>query len=294
MSFPTVFPPPLRTLIVSGLVLLGMSACASKPPASDPAALQAYNDLNDPLEPWNRAMLQVDQGLDTVIFNPTIAVYETLIPEPGRQGVTNFLRNFRTPITLANDMLQGEGERAGNTVGRFVVNSTIGVLGLFDVASRMGLPYHAEDFGQTLAVWGVDDGPFLYVPVLGPSSVRDLGGYAVDTTTFDAMAWITRADNPFWWQLAYTGVLAVDIKSNTGPVLDELKASSIDYYAALRAAYRQNRANAIRNGAPAPLPDMDEFDDFDDDGDGDPFTNDDGAAPDDQVARSRDTQDATR
>lgn len=284
----------LHALFIPALILFAVSGCASKPPASDPAALQAYEELNDPLEPWNRAMLQVDQGLDTVIFNPTIAVYESLIPEPGRQGVTNFLRNFRTPITLANDVLQGEGERAGNTVGRFVVNSTVGVLGLFDVAARWGLPYHAEDFGQTLAVWGVDEGPYLYVPVLGPSNARDLTGYAVDTTAFDAMTWITRADNPFWWQLAYTGVLAVDIKSNTGPALDELKASSIDYYAALRAAYRQNRANAIRNGALAPMPDMDEFDDFDDDGDGDPFTQDTDARPDNQMARSRDAQDAAQ
>ncbi len=256
-----------RSLLLLALAALSLSACASKPPASDPEALRAYEELNDPLEPWNRAMHQLDQGLDTVIFNPTIAVYETIIPEPGRQGVTNALRNFRSPITFANDVLQGEGERAGITLGRFVVNSTIGVLGLFDVAQHWGMPYHSEDFGQTLAVWGVKEGPFFYVPILGPSNFRDVSGYAVDTTTFDAMAWITRADNPFWWQLAYTGVLTVDIKSNTGPVLDELKASSIDYYAALRAAYRQNRAQAIRNGAPAPLPDLD---DFDEDG-GDPF-----------------------
>jgi phospholipid-binding lipoprotein MlaA len=258
-----------RSLPLLACTLLALSACASKPPTSDPDAVQAYEDLNDPLEPWNRAMHQLDQGLDTVIFNPTIAVYETVVPEPGRQGVTNALRNFRAPITFANDVLQGEGDRAGTTLGRFVINSTVGVLGLFDVASRWGLPYHSEDFGQTLAVWGVEEGPFFYVPILGPSNFRDFSGYAVDTTAFDPMTWVTRADNPFWWQLAYTGVLTVDLKSNAKPALTELKASSIDYYAALRAAYRQNRAQVIRNGAPAPLPDLEEFDE---DG-GDPFAN---------------------
>ena len=259
---------PVQCFIISGLAVASLSACASKPPASDPDALRAYEEINDPLEPWNRAMLQLDQGLDTVIFNPTIALYKAIVPEPGRRGVTNAIRNFRTPITLANDILQGEGERAGITAGRFVVNSTVGMLGLFDVAKHLGMPYHSEDFGQTLALWGFGEGPYLYVPVLGPANGRGVVRFAVDEFGFDAMAWIDRADNPSWWQSAYFSTLVVDGKTNAGPALDDLKASSIDYYAALRAAFRQNRAREIRNGAPAPLP---EFEDFDDD-DGDPFS----------------------
>ena len=262
---------PVRCTLLPLLIALSLSACATKPPASDRDAVRAFEEINDPLEPWNRAMLQLDQGLDTVLFNPFISVYETIIPEPGRQGVTNVIRNFRSPITLANDIFQGEGKRAGITTGRFVVNSTIGVLGLFDVASRMGLPYHSEDFGQTLAVWGVGEGPYLYVPILGPSGTRDLTGYVTDAFSSDPMAWVGYADNPFWWQVAYFYGIAFDGKYRAGPVLDDLKASSIDYYAALRAAYRQNRASAIRNGAPAPLPALDDFDDFDDE-DGDPFS----------------------
>ncbi len=265
------FFTPIYRILVPALLAAHLSACATKPPASDVEAVRAYEEINDPLEPWNRAMLQLDQGLDTVLFNPFIAVYETIVPEPGRQGVTNVIRNFRSPITLANDLLQGEGRRAGITTGRFVVNSTIGVLGLFDVATRMGLPYHSEDLGQTLAVWGVGEGPYLYVPILGPSGTRDLTGYVADAFSSDPMAWVGYADNPFWWQVAYFYGIAFDAKYRAGPVLDDLKASSIDYYAALRAAYRQNRGRAIRNGAPAPLPDLDEFDDFDD-GDGDPFS----------------------
>jgi len=264
---PNSFSRFVVPLVAAGL----LAACASKPPASNPEALRAYEEINDPLEPWNRAMHQLDQGLDTVIFDPVIAVYTTVVPEPGRQGVTNVVRNFRAPITLVNDVLQGEGKRAGVTTGRFVVNSTIGLLGLFDVASHMGLPYHSEDLGQTLAKWGVDEGPYLYIPVLGPSGVRDFTGYVADSQAFDIAGWVGRADNPFWWQVAYFGVVATDAKTNAGPTLDELKASSVDYYAALRSAYRQNRAKEIRNGAPAPLPSMDDFED--EDGDGDPFSN---------------------
>jgi len=270
MSRYTVSPHRLLRAVLPLVALVALSACADKPPASNPEALRAYEERNDPLEPWNRSMHQIDQGLNTVIFNPTIAVYQAIIPEPGRKGVTNVFRNFRAPITFVNDILQGEGSRASTTLGRFVINSTVGLLGLFDVAARMGLPYHYEDFGQTFAVWGMGEGPYLYVPILGPSGGRDLTGYAIDNMGIDAMAWIGRADNPFWWQIAYFGALATDTKSNAKPLLDELKASSVDHYAALRSVYRQNRAKEIRNGAPAPVPD---FEDYEyEDGDGDPFS----------------------
>lgn len=263
-------PSLFKRAVISTLAVFALSACASKPPASDTEALRAYEQNNDPLEPWNRSMMQIDQGLDTVFFNPVIGVYQAVVPEQGRQGVTNAIRNFRTPITLANDIFQGEGDRATTTFSRFLINSTIGLFGLFDVAGRWGLPYHSEDLGQTLAVWGVGEGPYLYFPILGPSGGRDITGYAVDNMGIDAMSWVGRADNPFWWQIAYFGGLAVDAKSNAKPTLEELKASSVDYYAALRSAYRQNRAKEIRNGAPAPLQDLNNFDD--DDGDGDPFS----------------------
>lgn len=261
-------PQLLRLMVIFG-ALSFITACATPPPASEPEAVRAFEELNDPLEPWNRAMHQLDQGLDTVLFKPVISVYETVIPELGRKGVTNLIRNFRSPITLMNDLLQGEGKRASITIGRFVVNSTIGVLGLFDIADRMGMPYHSEDFGQTLAVWGIGDGPFLYVPILGPSGVRDLSGYAIDTFTTDPMAWVAYADNPLWWQVAYFYGVALDAKYRVQPVLEDLKVSSIDYYAALRAAYRQNRDLQIRNGTPAAVQDLE---DFDYDEDGDPFS----------------------
>ncbi|MBL8643313.1 MAG: VacJ family lipoprotein, partial [Rhodospirillaceae bacterium] len=128
----------------------------------------------------------------------------------------------------------------------------------------MGMPYRYEDFGQTLAVWGAGDGSYLYLPIIGPTSVRDGFGLAVDNFAFDPVSWYNYGDNPSWVQWAYFGTLLVDVKAGTMSVTDELKASSIDYYAALRAAYRQNREKEIRNGAPAPLPPMPN-------GNGDPF-----------------------
>lgn len=255
--FPDVSLPVLSRFAAALALATMLSACASTKPA-DVAA------TNDRLEPFNRAMFGVDRALDTVLIRPVAWTYREVVPRPARRGVTNFLRNLRSPITFANDLLQGETTRAGQAMGRFMVNSTVGLLGVADVATDVGIPYHYEDFGQTLAVWGVGEGSYLYLPLIGPSGVRDGFGLAVDNFTLDPVSWYSYADNPGWVQWAYFGSLLVDIKADTMSVTDELKASSIDYYAALRSAYQQNRANEIRNGAPAPLPDED----------GDPFAED--------------------
>jgi phospholipid-binding lipoprotein MlaA len=236
------------------VLTIALGACATKPPASDPAAMAAFAESNDQLEPFNRAMFGVDQALDTVLIRPVAWTYREFVPDPARRGVTNFLRNLRSPITLANSLLQGNVKLAGQTVGRFIVNSTFGILGFADIAADMGTPYQYEDFGQTLATWGVGDGSYLYLPVFGPMSVRDGFGMAVDHYAFDPVTWYNYGDNPRWVEWAYFGALLIDVKAGTMSATDELKASSIDYYASLRSAYRQNRAKEIRNGAPAPMP----------------------------------------
>jgi len=245
----------IRRIPVLALAIV-LSGCATKPPASDPAAVAAFAESNDQLEPFNRAMFKVDQGIDAVLTRPIVSTYRSIIPDPARRGVTNFLRNLRSPITFANSLLQGNVDRAGQTIGRFVVNSTFGILGFADIAADLGTPYQYEDFGQTLAKWGVGDGSYLYVPVFGPMSIRDGAGMLVDNFAFDPVTWYSYGKNPAWVDWAYFGALYVDVKASTMPATDELKASSIDYYAALRAAYRQNRAKEIRNGAPAPAPFM--------------------------------------
>lgn len=244
------FSRPFFALCITFL----LAGCATRPPASDAAAVAAFEETNDQLEPFNRAMFGVDQTLDAVLIRPIVSTYRFIVPEPGRRGFDNFLRNLRSPITFANNLLQGNFKRAGDTVGRFIVNSTFGVLGFADVAADLGTPYHYEDFGQTLASWGVGEGSYLYVPIFGPNTIRDGFGMLVDNYTFDPVTWYDYGKNPGWVKWSYLGALLIDTKSETRTVTDELKASSIDYYAALRAAYRQNRAKEIRNGAAAPTP----------------------------------------
>jgi phospholipid-binding lipoprotein MlaA len=259
-----MLPSSFRSLapFIAVSAALALGACASTP--KTPEAKAELRETHDHLEPFNRAMFKVDQGLDAVIIRPVAWTYKKVMPDFARDGVTNFLRNLRSPITFANNILQGDMNRAGETMGRFLVNSTVGIGGLFDVGKELGVEHHYEDFGQTLAVWGVGDGSYLYLPIVGPTSVRDGFGLAVDNFAFDPVTWYSYGDNPSWVQWAYFGTLLIDTKANTMDVTDELKASSIDYYAALRAAYRQNRAKEIRNGAPAPLPALSTED-------GDPF-----------------------
>jgi len=156
-----------------------VAGCASAP-KNDPEALAEFQKLNDPAEPLNRDIFNFNKGLDDAAIKPVTAAYRAVAPETVRRGVHNFLNNLRTPVILANDLLQGELRRAGITLTRFAINSTIGVLGFSDQASGMGFDFHNEDFGQTLAVWGVSEGPYLMLPILGPSNPRDAVGFVID------------------------------------------------------------------------------------------------------------------
>ena len=241
--------------------MASLSACASRPPASDPFAVAAYEEARDPLEPLNRTLLKTDQALDSTLVRPILEGYRLIVPYRGRKSVNNFMNNIRAPITLIHDVLQGEAERASTTLGRIIVNTTMGFFGLFDVGEKIGLPHHSEDFGQTMAVWGAAEGPYVYVPLLGPSNFRDGLGFLADAFLIDPMGWyIGNYRNDLKWaQWPKFGLLALTIKDTTVDATDELEASSLDYYSALRSAYRQIRANDIRNGAPAPLEDFDDM-----------------------------------
>jgi phospholipid-binding lipoprotein MlaA len=180
-------------------------------------------------------------------------------PRPLRTGVLNFLRNLKGPVIFANDVLQGEVNRAGTTAGRFAINSTIGVVGLFDPATSMGLERHEEDFGQTLAVWGVPTGPYLFVPLLGPTTVRDGAGRIVDVA-FDPLTWAD-FDDVDTVRAARTVIAGVAQREVLLDPIESMEAQGGDLYLAYRATYEVAREAAIQNGR-ADAEDSPDFDDI--------------------------------
>jgi phospholipid-binding lipoprotein MlaA len=228
-------------------VLFGSSllvACASKTTVQE----------NDPFEPTNRAIFDVNDSFDKAIALPAAKAYVDVVPAFARNGVHNFLVNLNSPVVFANDVLQGEVERAGQTLARAGINSTVGLGGLIDVAADIDLPPHTEDFGQTLGVWGTSEGPYLVLPFLGPSNPRDAVGMGVDLF-FDPLTYADY-DNKTFWSIMRGAGSALDLRSQNIDSLDAVERSSIDYYAALRSLYRQQRNNEIHNNNPnaQPLP----------------------------------------
>lgn len=220
-------------------------------------ATETTDDANDPLEPVNRAIFGFNEFLQAIILQPLAELYTLMLPDVARDVVRNVMNNLRTPVVLANDVLQGEAGNAWRTTQRFVINSTIGIGGVFDVAKEMGIERHDEDFGQTLAVWGVPEGFYLVLPILGPSSPRDAVGFLGDVFLDPATYWADNTDNE-GALFGRRGMRGVDTYSRVMDDLQKLKETSIDYYAVVRSVYRQQRKIDIRNGTPreAPLPDI--------------------------------------
>ncbi len=235
-------------LLLGGLfgpVLGALGGCATPPPASDPEALADFNQVNDPLEPANRVGYQVNNGLDTYFLRPLALGYRAAVPQPVRNGVHNVLANLGTPVLLTNDMLEGKPRRAGDTTMRFLINTTIGGLGAFDVAQGMGYPAHEADFGLTLAVWGLPEGPFLFLPVLGPSDPRDASGFGVDIA-MDPFTWVGQGvitEALTWSRFA---VSAVDARERVLDGVDSIKKTALDPYATFRSLYRQHRESQLK------------------------------------------------
>lgn len=219
------------------------------PPSNDPEALATYEEANDPLEPMNRYFFELNGFADEVLLKPLAGWYYIALPNFAQDGIRNAVNNVRTPVILANDLFQGEFERAGTTFGRFLVNSTLGLGGLFDVAEKMGLERHDEDFGQTMAVAGVDEGPYLVLPLIGPSNPRDAFGKIVDAF-LDPMTYLTFFTNVGWINTTRNGLDIVDFRARNLQTLDQIKKGSLDYYATVRSLYRQRRADEISNGNP--------------------------------------------
>ena len=249
----------------ASVALIALLATACTTPPEDPEALAEYEEINDPLEPTNRNFFAFNRGLDTVLFKPLAEAY-VLLPKPVRDSIHSSVNNVRAPVNFANDLLQGELERAATVLGRFLINTTVGVGGIFDVAAHVGLERHNEDFGQTLAVWGAPTGPYIVVPILGPSSPRAIVGTITDsfldplTYVFDNQG----AELEYW--LIRGGIEGIDERARVLDVLDDIEESSLDFYATVRSLYRQRREAEVRNGeegAEVPGPSfMSNVDDF--------------------------------
>ena len=234
-------------LLPAAALAVTLAACATAPPASQPEAVAEYEQNNDPLEPTNRFLYLVNDKADTYVFRPVALAYRNVVPGAVRRPIHNFLVNLASPIVFSNDVLQAKPRRAGDTLMRFLINSTAGGLGLFDVATDLGYPAHTTDFGVTMALWGVGSGPYLFIPVLGPSNIRDAGGYAANVG-LDPLTWATFGGST----AVYAGravTAAVDARERLIPFISDTKKSALDPYATFRSLYRQNRASVISGTA---------------------------------------------
>jgi phospholipid-binding lipoprotein MlaA len=220
------------------------AGCATRPPASDPDAVADYEQTNDPLEPTNRFFFHVDDTLQRYTLKPVSQGYVYITPAPVRSGIHNFLANLGTPTVLVNDMAEAKPRRAGDTFMRFVINTTAGGLGVFDVAKGMGYPAHDAGFGQTLGVWGVGAGPYLYLPVLGPNSPRSVAGFAVDQAT-DPFTYVPHGFGLRTFNWARYGLSTIDTYAAIEPDYERVKSGALDPYATVRSLYRQHTQSAV-------------------------------------------------
>lgn len=232
-------------LLTFGSLLI--CGCAHKP--TDPVALKAYEEANDPLEPFNRAMFETNMLLDAAILKPVAKGYRAVTPEFVRKGVSNVFTNLKQPGYLINSLLQGKGEAAYDISRRFFANTFLGLGGLFDVASDMNIPMNTNDFGETLAVWGWEKSePYIVWPVLGPSNPRDTFGAGFN------MALSTAELSVIYEPAVRYGVLALDTiqtREKNIEFIESLEKGTTDLYATVRSMYRQNREKKINQATGA-------------------------------------------
>lgn len=235
---------------------------AAEPAAETPAIDEAGDDLEleldqqpvsfpDPLENLNRRTLRFNQTVDRWVISPVARAYGNVVPDPAKRSVRQFFANLESPAVFVNDVLQGEMGAAATTVARFSVNTIVGIGGLFDPASSLGLPGHESDFGETLARNGVGSGPFLIVPLLGPTTVREGIGSLVDVALQPSIYLLGPA--PLVAATVQEGTHGLTLREVHGEDLARLQQASLDYYAALRSAYYQDRM-ATLEGVPAAAP----------------------------------------
>lgn len=246
----------MRKALALTATALSLAACATT--SEEATATAVY----DPFEDWNRGVYAFNDGVDQAALEPVARGYRAVTNEPVRDGVSNFLTNLNQPIVFANTVLQGKPLASFDTATRFFVNSTIGVAGLFDVATALDVPEHREDFGQTLGTWGVPNGPYIVLPLLGASNLRDTVGFGVDNA-FDPLNYATfEGDTAF--RAGRQVVNVISIRENVIEAVEILRDQP-EPYVALRRNYTQQRSAAIRDGREQedPFKDLPDFDAYD-------------------------------
>lgn len=229
-----IFPSfVMRSLLPAVLGFLVWQSAAFAAPAKP---------VNDPLEPVNRAIFSFNQAADTYFIRPIVVGYRYVAPQAIRTRLGNVSDNLMEPINFMNAMLQGDFSQGMVTFWRFLINSTVGIAGIHDVAKEAGLPRRAEDFGQTLGAWGVDSGPYLVLPLLGPSNARDLGGFVADIFTSPLTYYVDRAD-----LIAISVAQAGITRDRLFDPIDQINQSALDPYATYRSIYEQRRSAQVEN-----------------------------------------------
>lgn len=242
-------------------MLLLVSACADVP--TDPAARAEYEATNDPFEPTNRVIFDVNDFLDRLLFRPLAELYRATIPPGIRDRLERVVSNFKEPVVFGNNLFQGEFTSAGITLGRLVLNSTVGVGGIWDVSTDWGMPQQHGDFGQTLHVWGLGSGPYLVLPLFGPSNIRDAVGLGADSlmspwqyVVYDAYG--TGGENRLNGYYFLADGL-VEREQNIEP-MDALREGSVDFYAQMRSVFRQYRDKQLGKESTEGMPKFEDYD----------------------------------
>jgi phospholipid-binding lipoprotein MlaA len=248
LGFPGMFATPASATDIDAAAAAEADGEAEPDPLFDDfdADLEKQpSGFPDPLENTNRRVLGFNQFVDRWVLDPITRVYGYVFPNPVKRSIRRFFWNLGEPATTVNDLLQLEWWDAGASASRFVINSTVGIAGLFDPAEALGIPYHRSDFGQTLALAGTPSGAYLMLPVIGPNDVRDGFGVLADIT-MHPLTWFLGPTN-FMIYGIYGGSQGLSTREEHIEKLDALRDGSIDYYAALRNAYYQNRIADIWN-----------------------------------------------
>ncbi len=251
---------PFRHVLTGAGCALLLAGCATASTQYD-AVSSGYND---PFEGMNRAVFAFNETFDTFLLEPVARGYEFVLPGPVRSSIGNLLANLRMPVNIANQVLQADFSGAGSDTTRFLVNTTAGIGGLFDVADDMGFATEHEDFGQTLASWGVGHGPYVVLPFIGGGSLRDHVGLGVDSYADPLRRYLYNTDRK-GWHYARLGTTVIDRRADVLDVVDDLRENSLDFYATLRSVTYQRREALLNDADPEAMtaPEIPDYDDDD-------------------------------